>query len=187
MLNYTTKAIDKRLEELKESFKGKEIDTLDVNELLRKDGNYLNKYQNLMMVFAGNATASLLLYNDIYKYKGYCYLAAKTGKVLSDLYTKGLRASGWCCSFNEALKNRGEISYYVKYAILANDWDLAVSIATEDSLFGAILTKNYDKAKKYLPDNIEKIKNEEDKQLLWSIVYMDEEKLNKILEKGLRI
>lgn len=186
MLDYTTKAIDKKLNELKESFNGEEIDTIDVYELLRKEENYINKYHDLMMIYAGYAAGFLLVYNDTYRYKGYCYLAAQVGKVLSDLYTKGLRADGWRCSFNEVLRNRGTISYYVKYAVLANDWDLAVRIATEDSLFGSILTKNYERAKAFLPDNIEKIKNEDDKQLMWSIVYRNEKKFNKCLEKRIK-
>lgn len=37
MLDYTTKAIDKKLNELKESFNGEEIDTIDVYKLLRKE------------------------------------------------------------------------------------------------------------------------------------------------------
>lgn len=76
MLDYTTKAIDKKLNELKESFNGEEIDTIDVYELLRKEENYINKYHDLMMIYAGYAAGFLLVYNDTYRYKGYCYLAA---------------------------------------------------------------------------------------------------------------
>lgn len=187
MIDFTTKEIDKGLKVLKEGLKGKGIDTTDIDELLKKkEDNYLNKYQMLMIAYANHAVNSLLLYNDMYKFKGYCYLAARAGERLSDLYAKGLRASGWCCSFNEALRNRGDISYYVKYAILANNWDLAVHIATEDSLFGAVLTQKYEKAKEYLPNDIKKLKKEDDKQLLWSIVYLDEKKLNSCLEKRIK-
>lgn len=83
-----------------------------INSILQKykgTVDSIEKYDSLMEAYISCAEESLLLYNDIEKFKGYSYLAVKAGKVCFDLFEKGHRT--YMSSLNENLKTKRNISF----------------------------------------------------------------------------
>lgn len=192
MLDYSTKKIEKELNIIKQEVNSvNDFSAIRTNDIIKEyEGNtdYIEKYWLLSFNYAHRAACYLLVNNDLKKFKGYCYLSAKAGEVCISLYEKGIRT--YMTATNRDLENRSNVLFYVNYAILANCNDLAVRIASEDSLMGSIVMKDYEKAKKYLPADITEKKShaffDEIEAILWSIVYMDEKKMNRYIEKRIR-
>lgn len=189
MLDYSTKKIDNYLHNIKETVNTTpDFASIKINESLEKfkgTKDYIRKYDELLRKYAYCGRNYLIAKNDIEKFKGYYNLAAKAGGICIKLAEKGYDT--YQSSILDNLKTRRNVFHYVKYAVLSNDMDLAIDIAFEESLLGAILLGDYEKAKKYLPKDIKDIPNTCDtEQMLWTIAYFDERKMNQHLEKVIK-
>lgn len=186
MLDYSTKLKDKYLRELKEHNDQEEnLDEIALNRVLEKyEGttDYICKYAVLNDLFESCGKRALYFENDIGKFKGYFYLAAKAGDICLRLYEKGFTTRGPISDMY--LEDRSVALRFAAYAILADREDLALSITLKDSLLGAVLMEDYEKAKKYLPEDIKAIsKNEDFDLIMWSVIYNDEKLFQKNVER----
>jgi len=137
--------------------------------------------------YADCAKRLLLVCNDKQKFKGCCYLASKAGEMCYVLYDKGVRDFGCFGFLRRELETRETALYYTHFAILANCRTLATQIAPEDSLLGAVLAKDYERAKTYLPEKVKEIRDSSYcEQIFWAIIYKDEKKLNQYLETRIK-
>lgn len=198
MLSFTTKEIESSLKALKKEVSEEMANTPDyvamevdrkIDEMKKhnQDTKNIYKYGTLVSTYAYCAKIFLLVCNDKQKFKGCCYLAARAGEICFTLYDKGYRDAGHRDDFLRSLKNRSNAWYYAHFAILANCRELAVRIALEDTLLGSVLMQDYERAKRYLPENIQDIKNLSwEQQILWTIVYQDEKKMNQLFEKEIK-
>lgn len=189
MLEYTTIAIEKSVNDVKDKFiKTPEFLNIMVSNCLAKyerSNDYLKKYHDLLYTYSYCGTCCLVAKEDTEKFKGYYFLAAEAGDICYRLCDMGLRTNR---AYVENLKTRKNVLFYAQFAILANHKKLAIQIAQEDSLLGGILTKNYDKAKTYLPKDFKEIKDISCiNEILWSIVYEDEKKMNQYFEKRIKL
>jgi len=159
-----------------------------INEVLqeyKENTDIIEKYDTLMGAYISSGESHLIANNDTVKFKGYYYLAAKAGEICFQLAERGHKTYMSC--LNDDLRTKRNIFYYTCPAILADVWDLAIRLVSEDSLLGAILMKDYERAKKYIPEDFNDIsKSDELEQLLWTIVYLDEKKMNSLLEKSIK-
>lgn len=190
MFDFTTKQIDACIHETKEYIdKGFYADNTGLNRVLKEHegtSDYIRKYNSLSNVFESLAKVALYFNNDIGTFKGNFYLAAKAGDICFKLYDKGYRTYSPICCDNDFEKRNNSLHYAV-FAILAGSEELAKSITLEDSLLGAILMGEYEKAKDYLPQNIKDIPSFEDFDLiLWTIIHNDEKKFQKYVEKRIK-
>ena len=198
MLNFTTKEIESSLKALKKEVSEEMANTPDyvamevdrtIDEMKRhgQDKKNIYKYVEFVSTYAYCAKRLLLVCNDKQKFKGCCYLAARAGEICYTLYDKGYRDVGNRGDLLRNLGDRSTVFYYAHFAILANCRELAIRIALEDTLLGAVLMQDYERAKRYLPENIQDIKNLSwEQQVLWTIVYQDEKKMNQLFEKEIR-
>lgn len=159
-----------------------------INETLqeyKKSTDFIEKYDTLMNVYISCGKHYLKANNDTVKFKGYYYLAAKAGEICFQLAERGHKT--YQSVLNENLRTKNNVFYYAHRAILADVWDLAIHFVSEDSLLGAILMEDYERAKKYIPEEFTDIsKSDELEQLLWTIVYLDEKKMNSLIEKYIK-
>ena len=99
MLDYTTDLLDKCLQQSREWREKEQNGEAGLLERLirEQDGeenpNYILKYWCYFKAFHEHGQESLYLDNDITKFKGYFYLAAKAGKSCFALYEKGYRSA----------------------------------------------------------------------------------------------
>lgn len=198
MLDFTTKEIESSLKALMKEVSEEMANTPDyvaievdrtIEEMKRngRDTQNIYKYKRLIYTYASCAQKFLLVCNDKQRFKGCCYLAARAGEICFILYDKGHRDVGHYGYLLRSLQDRSNTWYYAHFAILANCRELAVRIALEDTLLGAVLMQDYERAKRYLPESIQEIKNLSwEKQVLCAIAYQDEKKMNRLFEKEIR-
>lgn len=198
MLDFTTKEIESSLEALKREVNEEMANTPDyvamridneIKEMKRhdQDTKYIYKYDMFVGVYANCAKRLLLVSNDKQKFKGCCYLAARAGEMCYALYDRGFRDFSCFGSLGRELGTRETALYYTKYAVLANCRALAVRIAPEESLLGAVLAKDYERAKMYLPEKVKEIKDSSFfDQIFWAIIYENEKKVNQYLEARIK-
>lgn len=150
MLDYTTKQIDEHLRKVKEYYdKVTDAEQVGLVRVLQKNEgttDYIRKYDELVNLFESCGRASLYLKNDIHKFKGYFYLAAKASDICFKLYEKGYRTNSALCS-NSMFEYRENMISYDTYAILSGCKELALSLVKEDSLLGSVIMGDYEKAK----------------------------------------
>lgn len=198
MLEFTTKEIESSLEELRKEVSEEMANTPDyvtmeigrtIDRMKRygQDKQKIYKYQMLVYAYAGCAKRLLMACNDKQKFKGCCFLAARAGEICFALYDRGYRDVGHLGCLIRSLKDRSNTWYYAHFAILANCRELAVRIVLEETLLGAVLMHDDEKAKRHLPGDFRDIQNLSwEQQVLWTIVYQDEKKMNQLFEKDIR-
>lgn len=179
--DYSIKKIDDMINQIKESVRCNSnfvaLKMQQWTDTYKETTDFIKKYNELVRKCVYCGENYLIANNDIEKFKGYYHLAAQAGEICYRLVENGFITRPDYVLNN--LKTRKNVLYYAKNAILANDMELAVKITTENSLMGAILMRDYERAKSFLPDDIKKIPKEHDlEKILWTICYEDEDKLN---------
>ncbi len=145
----------------------------------------MEKYDALMYAYGYCASAYFITTNNREMFKGFCQLTAKAGEICFRLYEKGIRTSA---SWGKHLENKDNMFNYIRYAILANDYELAIRITPADSLLGSVLRQDYDKAKTFLPENpkVFQASWQDEERILWAIAYKNEKKLNQFIERRIK-
>ena len=192
MITYTTPSIEKKQLSIKEEVKNTPNFPIAMknqfDEMIKRyedDFDYIGKYDILSMYYADIAKKYLIA-KDTQNFKGYCYLSGKSAQICVLLYEKGKRT--YMSLTNESLETRKNVFHYAQWALMANSNDVALYITLEDSLLGSLIIKDYEKAKKYLPENIDDIKSKSFiDEMLWSIAYGDEKIFNRYLEKRIKM
>lgn len=194
MLDYTTDLLDKCLQQSREWREKEQNGEAGLLERLirEQDGeenpNYILKYWCYFKAFHEHGQESLYLDNDITKFKGYFYLAAKAGKNCFALYEKGYRSATHLSFMSPSvLENKNTNFNFAAHALLAGCRDLAKELAAKDSPLEAVLNGDFERAKGYLPSDIKEISSANDpEKILWTILYHDEKKMNKQIEKRIK-
>lgn len=182
-MEYTTKGIEERICDIQRIVSENDaLEDAEIKEIRKRfEKDCLKFYHRVSISYGSCAKCYLLANNDTQKFKGYCFLAAKAGSVVLELYDKGLRSND---AFIKKLDTRRNVDFYIQYAILANCPEMAVSFPARDSAWRCILEQKYDEAVEYLP---EKIKQEKHTsyvdEILWAIVHKNEKKMNQYFEK----
>lgn len=189
MLEYMTKRIDKEINTIKREVRkvpdyGHNLIVETLEGLAIRKKNILEKYDALMYAYGHCAAAYYITTNDKEMFKGFCHLAAKAGEICFLLYEKGIRTSS---SWGKHLEIKDNMFNYIRYAILANDYELAIRITPPESLLGSILLQDYDQAKTFLPEDPKVFQSWQDEErILWAIVYRNEKKLNQFMERRIK-
>lgn len=78
---------------------------------------------------------------------------------------------------------------FSRSAILANEYELALKIAGEDTIEGALILQDYERACEILTESPEDelICKNELKQCMWAIAHNDEKMFNKYMEKRIKV
>lgn len=192
MLPYTTTGIEKELDRIKNIVKSGQTDIeteiKKYEELHGESVDYLRKYCEYLIAYSSRASICLAINEDINKFKGYCFLAARAGNICFKLFDYGFRTKSWAQTFVRNLETREDIFFYVQYAILANHKELAMQMALEDSLLGSMLIGDYEKAKLYLLQEIKEVQyTSYVNEILWTIVYKEEKRMNQYFEKRVKL
>ena len=187
---YTTKGIDREIISIKREVSkvpdyGYTVIAETLEGLAVRKKNILEKYDALMYAYGNCASAYFIAANDREKFKGFCQLAAKAGEICFQLYEKGIRTSA---SWGRHLENKDTMFTYIHYAILANDYELAIRITPLESLLGSVLQQDYDKAKTFLPEDPNEIQSpwQDEERILWAVAYKNEKKLNQFVERRIK-
>ena len=153
-LQYSTKGIEEELEqersERKATFKAELMDVcfqrLEENIRERKYNQLIDSYVSLFHQYSDKADHILAIDGSFPTAKRQYYLAALTASQFFQLvrarFPSRMRSGAGPYNFK---KNNFNFS---KDAILANDWELALSITGEDTIEGLLLTGDYEKAKR---------------------------------------
>ncbi|MDE7431138.1 MAG: hypothetical protein K2N34_04385 [Lachnospiraceae bacterium] len=189
MLEYSTKGIDKEIKAIKREVSkvpdyGYNVIAETLEGLSIRDKNILEKYDALMYAYGHCAVAHFITTSDKEMFKGFCHLAAKAGEICFLLYEKGIRTSS---SWGKHLEIKDNMFNYIHYAILANNYELAIRMTPPESLLGSVLLQDYDKAKKFLPEDPKVFQSWQDEErILWTIAYRNEKKLNQFVERRIK-
>ena len=111
----------------------------------------------------------------------YYSLAAGAARDCIKALREGKKAIGWDSHhINCVLEKESSMHYYVKSAVLSGNYDMALEIVTADSIIGAMILGEDERAKKYLPEEFEQIdKYDRDWDgTLWAILHGDEKLMN---------
>lgn len=129
------------------------------------------------------ATSYLELDIDVDKMKKYKCIAAQISLFLYELLEKGFTKN-----YNGDIDFVALNLHLTKNAILANEYEMALQLATENTIEGALILGDYERAKTILPDNPEDItiQNDEMKQCMWAITYQDQKLFDKYIAKRIR-
>lgn len=175
-MEYTTKGIEERICDIQRIVSENDaLEDIGIKEIRKRyEKDCLRLYHEISMSYGSYAKCYLLANNDTQKFKGYCFLAAKAGSVVLELYDKGLRSDD---AYIKRLNTREKVVFYIQYAILANHPEVAVSFPMRDSAWRCILEQKYDETMKYLPEKIEQEKfTSYVNEILWAIVYENEKR-----------
>ncbi|WP_160685610.1 hypothetical protein [Clostridium sp. C2-6-12] len=123
----------------------------DFKLLNQKD--YVGFYYTLSLYYHQLADFSYLLENDIEACKGYCYLVAKSIDTAYKLFNNGMEPAAWLRKEISARKSEEFAAYC---AIVVDNYDLAKSILSENTIIGNLLLGNIEKAKQGINDMPEK-------------------------------
>lgn len=199
LLTYSTKAIDTELERKRlrweklwqGNYEGQnfwDIINQRLDQRIEKQQYdwIIDSLRDFRLYYSSLADYYLQIDVDPYKAKENNYLAALASEMLYTLLRRGFSHhifdSGSPYDFQEKNFN------YSRNAILANEPELALRIATEDSLEGALLLQDYERAQAMLPDNPEDFSRyNELKQCMWAIAHGDEKAFNKYMEKSIKL
>lgn len=124
---------------------------------------------------------------DTHKAKENNYLAALVSEMIYGMLEKGFSHhvydSGSPYDFKKKNFN------YSRNAILANEKELALRVAGKESLEGALLLQDYERAQEMLPENPEdaSICKDELRQCMWAIAHRDEKAFNKYMGKRIKL
>lgn len=188
MLTYSTKGIDKAIEEVKK----KVSETPDYGQKSIESGwescakeykeDIVLKYYYFGGVYSFTALSCLIGANDKEAFKGYHYLAAMAGEICFQLRDKGIKAKRWLDSPEHFLQTRDNNVFHM---ILANRYDLAIRMSEPGGLSRSLLIGDYDRAKTLLPKDSKELKDSwyKEPQILWAIANRDEKKFNYFFEK----
>ncbi|MDE7254421.1 MAG: hypothetical protein K2O32_15980 [Acetatifactor sp.] len=197
-LTYSTKAIDEALKRKRlkwEQWQAGNYEGWNFWEIINQkldqriqEQQYdwiINSLNDFCFYYHDNAEYYLQIDIDTHKAKENNYLAALTVELIYLLLEKGFSHhifnSGMLCDLKK--NNFG----YTRHAILANEPEMALRIAAEDTLLGALLLQDYERAQTMLPEKPEDFsKHDEIGQCLWGIAHGNEKVFNKYLEKRIR-
>ncbi len=177
MSRYIEEAIKQYIKEFdqpKVSTKRREEETTEVDDYYWN----INKYEF-------RALDSWVIEHDKEKTLDNYYLAACAARDCINALRAGKRAIAWNSNhINGALENSEAIHYYLKSAVLTGNYDIALDIVTEDSVIGAMILHDDERAKKYLPNEFELISkyNQFWDGTLWSILHGDEKLMNNCIK-----
>lgn len=136
------------------------------------------EYNSLAFEYYNIANKSYFATEDVEAFKGYYYLSAKAIEMCFILYEKGLR-SRFDRENNDIESNLAGRAQ-ADCALLAGEVELALHLATRNSVIGNLILRDYGAAKKYI--DVEKENDKNFKEMLLSII----EGSDKNLEAGLR-
>jgi len=162
------------LQRLKEQIARKEYDWI-INELSNLHTCYSKKADNYMRIDA-----------DAQKSKEYHYLAALASELCYAMIAKGF--SHYCydsgCPYNFKKKN----FIFSHNAILANEPELALRVTGDDTLEGALILQDYERACGMLPQTPDDGSAHTDElwQCMWAIAHRDEKAFNQYMEQEIR-
>lgn len=193
-LPYSTKYIDKELERIRErKQKGiceeLQLVQMRLDERIR-EGRYdwiINSLCSFRSVYSSEGDYCFQVLHDIQKAKENYYLAASVSRLCYIMVKKGLphhfMDSGSPYDFKKKNFN------FSKDAILANETELALQIAGKDTIEGALLLQDYERACRLLPASPEEeaICKDEIRQCMWVIAHGEEKTFNKYMKKRVGI
>ncbi len=198
-LDYSTKYIDKKLErdqmlwdkakqEIQdgEHFEKMMFQRLDQEIAEQKYDWIIDSLSHLFFCYAGNGDRYLQLDADTKKAKENYYIAASVGVLCYEMIEKGfshhISDSGYPYDFKKKNFN------YSKVAILANESELALKMTGDDTVEGALILQDYERACTILPENPEDefLCKDEIRQCMWAIAHGDEKLFNKYMEKRIK-
>jgi len=199
-LSYSTKYIDEELKRnqtwwkkakqgIYDSYNLKEVlfQRLDQRIAEQKYDWMINSLHDLFFCYVSEGDFYLQLDADTKKAKENYYIAAFIGALCYEMIEKGfphhVLDSGYLYDFK---KNNWNFS---KAAILANEYELALKMTGEDTVEGALVMQEYERACAMLPENPEddSIRTDEIQQCMWAVAHGDEKIFNKYMEKRIRI
>lgn len=191
-LQYSTKGIEKKLEqERSERTATSKAELMDVCfRRLKEDiqgrryNSLIDSYVSLFHQYSDKADHILAIDGNFPAAKRQYYLAALTAGRIFQLvrarFPSRMRSGAGPYNFK---KNNFNFS---KDAILANDWELALSITGEDTIEGLLLTGDYEKAKRTLPKDSTGI-GDEILRCMWGIACQDQPVLDEALKERIKI
>ena len=146
----------------------------------------INSLRDFWIHYTSNADYYLQIDIDAHKAKENNYLAALTGELIYRLLERGFSHHIFDSGMPYDFKKNNFT--YTRNAILANEPELALRIASEDTLEGALLLQDYERAQALLPENPEDLpKYNETRQCMWAIAHGNEKIFNKYMEKGIKL
>lgn len=119
----------------------------------------------------------------------YYSLAAGAARDCIKALREGKKATGWGSQhINCVLEKESSMHFYVKSAVLSGNYDMALEIVTADSVIGAMILGEDERAKKYLPEEFDRIdKYDRDWDgTLWAILHGDEKLMNNCIKEYIR-
>ncbi len=185
---YSTKAIEKKLEqERSEGTATSKAELMDICfQRLKEDiherryNQLIDSYVSLFHQYSDKADHILAIDGSFPAAKRQYYLAALTANQFFQLvrarFSSRMRSGAGPYNFK---KNNFNFS---KDAILANDWELAISITGEDTIEGLLLMGDYEKAKRTLPKDYTGI-GDEILRCMWGITYQDQTVFDEALKE----
>ena len=146
----------------------------------------INSLRDFWIHYTSYADYYLQIDIDAHKAKEYHYLAALSGELIYRLLERGFSHQIFNSGMPYDFKKKNFTYTYT--AILANEPELALRIAAEDTLEGALLLQDYERAQAMLPENPEDFpKYNETNQCMWAIAHGNEKIFNKYMEKGVKL
>lgn len=199
-LKYSMKCIDKELERsrlrwerlLQGNYEGSNFQELIAQRLDQRIAEHrydwiIDSLSDYHTHYTSIADYYLQINVDTHKAKENNYLAALASEMLYSLLEKGF--SHHVCSSGSPYDFKGKNFNYSRNAILANEPELALRIATEDTLEGALIMQDYERAQTFLPEDPEdsSICRNELRQCMWAIAHGDEKVFNKYMENRIKM
>ncbi len=199
-LQYSTKHIDALIKELQRQQEEKKMNkdnSINYFEmLLQRLDERIQKHQydwiidslcELHRSYSSSGDFNLQITGNAKIAKEKYYLSALAGELCYAMVEKGfphhVLDSGHPYDFKKKNLN------FSKAAILVNEYGLALKIAGEDTIEGALIMQDYEKACAILPDSPEdeSIKKDELTQCMWAIAHNDEKMFNKYITKRIKL
>jgi len=162
------------LQRLKDRIAKKEYDWI-INDLCNLHAYYSNKADNYMRIDA-----------DAQKSKEYHYLAALVSELCYTMVAKGF--PHYCYDSGRPYNFKKKNFVFSHNAILANEPELALRVTGDDTLEGALILQNYERACEMLPQNPNNGTAHTDElwQCMWAIAHKDEKAFNQYMEQEIR-
>lgn len=191
-MQYSTKRIDKALEsgELKKKIATQqELVTVNLEWLKEaiqrhRHERLIRTYLNLQGNYSSIADGLLSVEGDIYEAKRYYELAAQASAQAYQLVRAGfshqMREGAGPYNFKKNNIN------YTKAAILANDSQLALLIAGEDTVEGLLVKEEYERVQRMLPQDISPIRDELN-LCCWAIAHQEQATFDKALQERIKV
>ena len=191
-LRYMSRYVEEGLKGCIEEFEKLKQKQENVNEdKQNKKETKVDKYHSLIGHYEYMAKMTYVTQHDKQKTLEYYSLAAYAARDCIQALRDGHKAVGWYSDhINVVLedKNKDNLHYYIKSAILTGKYDIALDIVTKDSLIGAMLLGEDERAKTYLPEDFEQIgKYDRDWDgTLWAIIHKDEKLMNNCIKEYIK-